>query len=409
MIRLHGLRAVLRCATFALVASGFALAPTAFAQDTVRPEVGKPLKEAGEMMKAGKNREALGKINEADAVGGKTAYESFLITRMRGSAAAAAGDNDTAIKSFETVIASGRVTGADQLRMVQAVAGMYYRNKDYPKAAQWAQRYMKDGGTDPGVRTILVQSYFLTNDCANVSRLVGGNAEESTRKAPEEELQMLANCYNKQKDNGGYVAAIEKLVTHYPKKEYWTDLLNRVQKKPGFSDRLAIDVYRLKQAIGTLVGPTEYMEMAQLAIQAGVPSEAKAVVEKGYANGTLGKDKDADRQKRLRDVAAKAADEALKARPQAEKDAQDAKDGTALFNVGMNYAAEGQADKGAALMDQAIKKGGLKHPDEAKLQLGVVQVKGGQAARGVQTLRSVKGTDGSADLARLWILNAGRS
>lgn len=408
MIRLHVFRAALRCATFAFFVGAFSLAPAAFAQDTVRPEVGKPLKEAGDLLRAGKNREALAKVNEADAVGGKTAYESFLIQRMRGSAAAAAGDNDTAIRSFEAVIGSGRVTGADQLRMIQAVAGMHYRNKDYPKAAQWAQRYFKDGGTDPGVRTILVQAYFLTNDCANVSRMVGGS-EESTRKVSEEELQMLANCYLKQKDNGGYVGAIEKLVTQYPKKEYWTDLLNRVQKKPGFSDRLSLDVFRLKQSVGTLAGASEYMEMAQLAIQAGVPSEAKAIVEKGYANGTLGKDKDADRQKRLRDVAAKAADEALKTRAQDEKEAQESKDGTALLRVGLNYAAEGQADKGAALMDQAIKKGGLKRPDEAKLQLGVVQMKGGQAARGVQTLRGVKSNDGSADLARLWILNAGRS
>ena len=403
MIRLHGIRAALRCAAMALFLGAFPLAPAAFAQDTVRPEVGKPLKEAGELMKAGKNREALAKVNEADAVGGKTAYESFLIQRMRGSAAAAAGDNETAIRAFETVIASGRVTGADQLRMIQAVAGMYYRNKEYAKAAQWAQRYFKDGGTDPGMRTLLVQSYFLTNDCANVSRLVGGS-EDSSHRAPEEELQMLANCYLKHRDNGGYVAAIEKLVTLYPKKEYWVDLLNRVQKKPGFSDRLALDVYRLKQSVGTLVGASEYMEMAQLAIQAGVPSEAKTIVEKGYANGILGKDKEADRQKRLRDLAVKAAEESLKARAQAEKDALEAKDGTALVNVGLNYAAEGQTDKAVALIEQGIKKGGLKRPEEAKLQLGVVQLKGGQASRGVQTLKSVKGNDGSADLARLWIL-----
>jgi hypothetical protein len=407
MTSLHGLRAALRCAALALFMGAASLVPTAFAQDTVRPEVGKPLKEAGELMKSGKNREALAKVNEADAVGGKTAYESFLIQRMRGSAAAAAGDNETAIKSFEAVIASGRVTGADQLRMIQAVAGMYYRNKEYAKAAQWAQRYFKDGGNDAGVRTILVQSYFLTNDCTNVARMVGG--EDAARKVPEEELQMLANCYLKQRDNGGYVSAIEKLVTQYPKKEYWTDLLNRVQKKPGFSDRLALDVYRLKQSIGTLTGASEYMEMAQLAIQAGVPLEAKSIVEKGYANGTLGKDKDAERQKRLRDLAAKAADDYVKARAQEEKDAQAAKEGTALVTLGLNYAAEGQADKGASLIDQGIKKGGLKRPEEAKLQLGIVQLKGGQAARGVQTLRSVKGTDGSADLARLWVLNAGRS
>ena len=38
----------------------------------VRPEVGRPLQQASELMKAGKAREALAKVREADAVGGKT-------------------------------------------------------------------------------------------------------------------------------------------------------------------------------------------------------------------------------------------------------------------------------------------------------------------------------------------------
>jgi hypothetical protein len=101
------------------------------------------------------------------------------------------------------------------------------------------------------------------------------------------------------------VNAIEKLVVHYPKKEYWTDLLSRVQKKPGFSDRLGVDVYRLRFATGNNAHPSDYMEMAQLAIQAGVPAEAKLIVDKGYAAGVLGTGKDAERHGRLRDLVAK--------------------------------------------------------------------------------------------------------
>ena len=44
------------------------------------------------------------------------------------------------------------------------------------------------------------------------------------------------------------------------------------------------------------------MEMAQLALQAGVPAEAKMVVDKGYAAGVLGKGAEAERQKRLKDL-----------------------------------------------------------------------------------------------------------
>jgi hypothetical protein len=301
------------------------------------------------------------------------------------------------------------VSGRDALQMEQAIAVNHYKAKDYAKAAQWTQRYFKEGGNDPAMRSVLLQSYYLGNDCASVNKMLGSAVEsEGTngRKPSEEELQILANCYLRQKDTGGYVAAIEKLVVYYPKKEYWTDLLSRVQKKPGFSDRLGVNVYRLRFATGNAGTANDYMEMAQLAMQAGVPAEAKAVLDKGYSAGVLGKGDQAERHKRLKDLVEKALADSQKTRAQDEKDALAAKDGNDLVKVGLNYVYEGNAAKGLPLVEQGIKKGGLKRPDDAKLRLGEAQLFAGQRSRAVQTLREVKGTDGTADIARLWVLHA---
>jgi hypothetical protein len=257
------------------------------------------------------------------------------------------------------------------------------------------------------MRTVLLQSYYLGNDCNSVSKMLGSAVESDSAKKPsEEELQILANCYLRQKDTGGYVAAIEKLVVYYPKKEYWTDLLSRVQKKPGFSDRLGVNVYRLRFATGNAGTANDYMEMAQLAVQAGVPSEAKVVLDKGYAAGVLGKGDQAERQKRLKDLVEKAVAESQKTREQDEKDALAAKDGNDLVKIGLNYVYEGKTEKGLSLVEQGIKKGGLKRPDDAKLRLGEAQLYAGQRQRGVQTLREVRGSDGTADIARLWVLHS---
>ena len=113
---------ILRAAALA-AALLLASAAPAWAQNTVRPEVGKPLQAAESLFKAKKYREALAKVAEADAVAGKTPYETYVIQRTKGSIAAAAGDNETAAKAFEAVIASGQVKGPEQLKMVQAVAG----------------------------------------------------------------------------------------------------------------------------------------------------------------------------------------------------------------------------------------------------------------------------------------------
>lgn len=369
--------------------------------NTVRPEVGKPLQAADALFKARKYRDALAKVAEAEAASGRTAYENYVIERTRGSIAAAAGEHATAAKAFEAVIAMGRSSGPDQLKLVQAVAGLHYHARDYAKAAQWSARYQKEGGTDAAMQTLLVQSHFLLNDCAAVSRAVGaGNG----RRPSEQELQMLANCYNKQNDSTGYVAAIERLVTLYPKKEYWTDLLNRVQKKSGFSDRLSLDVFRLKLATGNLTTPNDYLEMAQLAIQAGFPAEARAIVDKGYEAKVLGTGKDAERHQRLRDLVSKRLAEGTQARDRLEKEALADKGGDALLVLGYNYVTEGAPQKGLAFMEQGLKKGGLRRPEDAKLLLGVAQLQSGSRARALQTLRSVQGNDGPADLARLWTL-----
>jgi hypothetical protein len=102
----------------------------------------------------------------------------------------------------------------------------------------------------------------------------------------------------------------------------------------------------------------------------------------------------------------KSVDESSKNRSKDEAEALAAKEGNDLVKIGMNYTFEGKTDKGINLMEQGIKKGGLKRPEDAKLALGYAQVHAGQKARGVQTLKSVQGNDGTADLARLWALHA---
>ena len=385
--------------------TGFAGVAHAQKGESVRPEVGKPLQAAQNFVKQRKGREALAEVAKAEGVANRTPYENFLIQQMKGSAAAAAGDHDTAIKAFEAVLGSGRVSGKESITMVQAVAVGYYQKKEYANAAKWTQRYFKDGGTDPAMRTVLLQSHFLGNDCGSVQKMVA-TSDDSRRVASEEELQMLANCYDRSKDSTGYANTMEKLVANYPKKEYWTSVLSRVQKKSGFSDRLGVNVYRLRFATNNAGTASDYMEMAQLAMQAGVPAEAKVIVDKGYQVGQLGKGDGAERHERLKNLVNKTVEEKKASRAADEKEAMAAKDGNALVNIGLNYVYEGDAAKGLPLVEQGIKKGGLKRPEDAKLRYGEALLYAGRKERAVQVLREVKGTDGTADIARLWVLQA---
>ena len=376
----------------------------------LRPEVGKPLQAAQELIKAGKYRDALAKVRDADAVGGRTADENFMIERMRIAAASGAGDVDTAAKSFEALAATGRLGGAEKARMAESIAGGYYRAKDYAKAMQWGQRYFREGGTSSAIRTLLIQSQYLSGDYAGAARELTSEitaAEKSGAAPAQDRLNLLLNAAVQLKDPNATVFALERLVTYYPKKEYWVDLLSRMQRKPNFSDRLVLDTYRLSLATGSMSAASDYMEMSQLALQAGHAAEAKRVVDKGFAANVLGQGAEAERHKRLRDLVTKKLAEETAGRVAALQEATAAKDGNDLVSLGFALATGGEPAKGIPLMQQGLAKGGLKRPEDAKLHLGIAQVLASDA-KGQATLRGVSGNDGTADLARLWSLFARR-
>lgn len=416
----HGVIGVLIAGVVAALAAGIPeVSPVAAALaqeqkgagNTVRPEVGKPIQAALDLLKSKRGRDALARVHEADAVPNKTPYEAYLVERVRGQAAAAAGDASAAARAFEATAASSAVSGAERLQFLAAAAGQYYVAKDYGRAAELGARYFKDGGTDRAIRTVYIQALYLGNDFAAAGRelLRDIQTEEQAGKAPaEDKLQLLASVYLKQRDNTGYANALEKLVAFHPKKDYWLAVVHSVGTRPGFSERLALDFARLKLATGTMRAAAEYIEAAQLSLQAGFPAEAKKIIEQGYTAGLLGTGPESDRHGRLRDMAAKNLAEDKKTPGQDDPQAASAKDGTVLLNAGFNYVLHGSSEKGLEMMEQGLRKGGLKRPDDARLQLGYAYHVAGQNQKAIQVLKTVQGGDGPASLARLWIIHLGR-
>jgi len=409
-------RALVGRAAIAVVVLAAAVAsaqtPPTDPNDAFRAEIGKPLQAAEELIKAGKYQDAMAKIREAEQVPNPTAIETYNVNRMRGVAAMGMGDTQTAAKSFDAVIASGRSPPADQLKLIEMMSVMYFKGRDYANATTWTQRYLKAGGTNPEMRMQLVRSLYLGEQygaAATELRTMIDADEKAGATPPLERLELLANCYVKTNDGAGYAQALEKLLAYYPKKEYWADAIRRVAGKPGFPDSLQLDVLRLQDATVGLTDAAQYTAMAQLALRIGVPAEAKRILEKGFAAGVLGSGPDAAEQKKLRETATKQAADDEKIFAQNAKAAAAAKDGSGLLSVGYAMVCAGHFEKGIALMEQGIQRGGISQPDEAKLHLAIAYLAGGQKANAITAFKSVQGSDSTADLARLWLIHAQRS
>jgi len=381
---------------------------TAYAADSVSPALSKILQAANDNIKARNYKGALAKVHDADAISGKTSYENYMVEFTRASAAQGAGDYGTAAKAYEAVLNSGHVTGASQTKIVQALGEMYFAEKEYPKAILWLSKYQSESG-DGSLRPYLLQAYYFSNDFAHAYREVSADvqAEEKSGRTPsEDQLNMLSNCALKLNDKAGYAAAVEKMVAYHPRKELWSDLLTRLESKPGFSGRLELDVLRLRAHIGVLTSAPDYMNYIELALNAGYPLEAKKAIDAAYKSGVFGSGAEASRQKRLQDLVTKQVGDDPKSIALAEAELAKSKDSSAMVNLGYHYVTVGQFDKGIPLIEQGIQKGDLKRPDEAKLHLGLAYIQADKKSKALQTFKTVQGADGTAELAHLWSIAA---
>jgi hypothetical protein len=376
-------------------------------EDTVRAEMGKPLRAVPELIAAKQYKEAFAKINEADALPAKTAYEIYSIERARAVVANASGDRALASKSLEMVINSGKLPANEQQIFIRALAGNFYQDKDYANTVVWLTRYQKEGGNDPQVRSLLIQSMYLNNDFASAARESQLDLDllEKAGKAPEEnQLNLMRNCSVKLKDRATYKVMIEKLAAFYPKPDHWTELLDILEASPGYSDHALLDTFRFRLMAGTPMPEKEMKDMAELAIIAALPVEAKRVIDAAYQAGTFGTGPNANAHKLLRDRANKAAADDMRTIAQGEATAAKSKDGNGQVNVGFAYISHQQFDKGISLMEQGIRTGGLKHPEDAKLHLAYAYMLAGRKADAITTFKTVQSKDGLSELARYWTL-----
>ena len=372
---------------------------------TLNPEIAKALKAAQELAEAKNYPGALTKIAETDSIGNKTPYDIFAVERTRGDYYLASGDKEKAAKAFAAVVESKYLKVSDQLSLTQAISQIYFQLSNYPLTIQWMNRYLSEGGKDPRAKVLLNQAYYLNKDYPLAYKGISAEVQEDIaagRVPSEQNLKLLFSCISQMNDKEGTLKSVEQLNSYYPNVKNWQYLLNQTQTKPGFSDRLYLDLYRLKQELGLLTVATEIVDMSETATRAGLPAEAKKALDQGFAAGVLGKGADAKKHTALLDAATRRAADDLKTMPQGEASAAKSKDGAGLVNLGMAYATSGQFDKGISLIEQGISKGGLSRLEEAKLHLGIVYYWSGKKDQALKQLDTVQGTDGVSELAHYW-------
>ncbi len=380
--------------------------------NALRPIVGKPLEKAEALARQGQFPAALAQVDIAEAARDKTPNEVFVITELRASIAQQSGDYKGAIAADDALIRSGKVGIAEQQKLLMAEAASAYQLRDYPQTITAIERYTKAGGNAPSMQQLLIQCYYLQRDYNQAAVAQSQQIEAEIRAGqvpPEAQLQLLANCQLQSSDQVGLTRTMVRLVTYYPKPDYWAQLMHGLRANPNVPDRLQYDIDRLRLEVGLLTAMPDYMDMAELAVQAGLPMQALSVIDRGYASGVLGHDAQASREARLRTLVQKTIADKKASIAADEASARTMKTSDALLGVGYSYVDLGQSQKGIAVMKEAMARGGLTAPEDATLHLGLAYLAAGDKPTAISTLQTVTGADGAADLAHLWLVRLGKA
>ena len=189
------------------------------------------------------------------------------------------------------------------------------------------------------------------------------------------------------------------LVTYYPTPANWRSALGVYRELGGSQEGMRIDLSRLMRAAGALGSERDYYEYAEAANRAGLPGEAKAVLDEGLGRNMFTTGIGAARTLLGLATARVAEDRAamagLRTRALAGGSGRDAR------TTGDVYFGYAQYAEAAALYRAALEKGG----EDANLvntRLGAALALAGQRADAETAFRAITGP--RADLARFWLL-----
>ncbi len=400
----------------ALVVCALSFAPLSPAHAADKPTnskaAAKPLKAAKDALDAKRYQEAINKLKDVQAIPGKNSYDDHLINEMLGYAYVKTNNLAEAEKVLTTDMDSGFVTGPAASARVRQLLQINYTLKNYDKVLALGDRAVKGNFADDDIYTLIGQAYFLKGDYKGAGKFMEAqvNSQIKAGKKPKEQLlNLVQNACLKTDDGPCLQRVYERLVSYYPKPQYWQNLMQAMyhQQEPGGSgDQSQLQVYRLASAVGVLSKASDYTEYAQLALEAGAPGEAQAVLEKGFANKAFTEGRDLDRNKRLLESAKKQAAATQEGLAKADADAAAAKTGDKDVSVGVTYLGYQQYDKAAASIERGLAKPGVSNTADAQLLLGIAQLGAGRKDEARKAFKAVKGNPTLEKLANLWTLHA---
>ena len=373
----------------------------------ISKKVDKPMGDAEKAFNTKQWDQVLASVAEAEAVAvEKTPWDQYWIHEFRGRAYLSQEKYAEASKELEFGLTSACMPENEKPSRLKMLLQIAYRLKEYPKVVDLGNKFLAVN-PDPEIASYVGNAYYAMDDFPNTRRVMTEViAKQEAGSKPPEELtyRILQGACIKLKDNACVTDQLEKLVIHYPKTQYWQDLMSLLMAQTKNNNQL-LNMWRLADGNNTLTDPAEFLEMAQLAIGQGLPGEAQAVLEKGLQKNVFTRPSQKEQANQLLSEAKQAVtldkstlekqDAAARAKPTGDNDVK----------LGAAYLSYGELTKAVDALQRGIGKGGVKNPDDAALLLGIAHLRAGNKPEAAKAFSSVNKDATMTRIAKLWLLN----
>jgi len=370
-----------RPAIFCLIAliSCAAISPAAWSAEKAKGQeisrvIAKEITAAQKAMQAQQWSEALKNLEAAETKSPLTTYDKKTIAEFKGICYVRLNNLKSAQTAYEAALATGGYSADELPKTYRLLFQLAATNQSTTKAIEYGKQASEAGAANDNDLLIMAQLYYQQKDCKN-SGIWGDKAIAAFKKAgeaPKEVLyQLKLQCASDANETPAMIASLYDLVRLTNKTSYWNNLI-RLERQDERDDHNLLMIYRIMFDTNAMQADTDYIEMAQLLGDAGLPGEAQMVLEKATSAGVI-KDDHKERTTRLLNAMKTRADADKKGLPQLDAEAAKNPAGQLDMKLGEVYFGAGDYQGASTAITRGLGKGQIKQQDEAYVYLGRAQ------------------------------------
>ena len=398
-----------------LIACSFMVGGPAVAQDdderdnqktkeaqAVSKEVYDRIQKAQELIDAEDEEAALKILNSLKGKKGITEYELQNVLNYIGFVNYNLENIPAAMAAYEEMIRIPSIEPQIKKTTLYTLAQLNTMEENFPKALSLLDEYFViETNPAPDNYILYAQVLYQMNRYPEMVPAVENAIAVAQRRElePKEDWYVLLNFAYFQQENYEKVRDIQKiLLVNWPKKRYWFSLAGAYTEL-GEEHNL-LTSYDAAHTQGMLEKEAELVTMAQLYMQHEVPYKAATLLEREMESGRVEK---SGKNYRLLSQAWTLAQEDEKSIPALQEAAKLSEDGELKLRLGNAHLNLGQYGECVAAINDGIKKGGIKSPDNAQISLGMCLYNQKKYNEAKSAFREAGKTSRSRRIANQWV------